>query len=230
MSTSPSPKPALPAGPSHPTRQLLDELDALMKRMLALPVNQIEDELRAKAERATAAAEAPAADRPPMAPEDGETGPDSPAAEELPADWPAEEDTPEDREQAREHDAPSVLVAEEEPDLERIIPASPEVLAAIGRPPREPERKRDPAPREPDSAGVTALAGGGPGPAVAVPPVWLRPLVWSNRAFDRCMAWLGGPGQWLRGHNGRAMLGWTGLGLLAGALAWLLANQIGWTR
>jgi hypothetical protein len=33
-----------PGAPVHPTRQQLDELEALMQRMLALPVNQLEDE------------------------------------------------------------------------------------------------------------------------------------------------------------------------------------------
>ena len=40
MSTS---KPTRSPGPGS-TRQMLDELDALMKRMLELPVNQLEDE------------------------------------------------------------------------------------------------------------------------------------------------------------------------------------------
>jgi hypothetical protein len=35
-----------PASASHPTRQQLDELDALMERMLALPVNQNDEETR----------------------------------------------------------------------------------------------------------------------------------------------------------------------------------------
>ena len=40
MSTSVTPR---PAGPVHPTRQQLDELDALLQRMLELPVNQLEE-------------------------------------------------------------------------------------------------------------------------------------------------------------------------------------------
>jgi hypothetical protein len=33
-----------PGGSAHPTRQQLDDLEALMQRMLALPVNQVDDE------------------------------------------------------------------------------------------------------------------------------------------------------------------------------------------
>src|SRR5262245_33119701 len=57
MSTPAAPEP--PASPSgagnHPTRQLLDELDALMQRMLALPVHQLEEELRGAAVGTSAA-------------------------------------------------------------------------------------------------------------------------------------------------------------------------------
>src|SRR5260370_20623676 len=34
--------------PEHPTRQQLDELDALLQRMLALPVNQADDDVTAE--------------------------------------------------------------------------------------------------------------------------------------------------------------------------------------
>jgi hypothetical protein len=43
MSTPPPSRPLTPAS-SNSTRQLLDELDALMQRMLALPVNRTEEE------------------------------------------------------------------------------------------------------------------------------------------------------------------------------------------
>jgi hypothetical protein len=42
MTTSLSPRSA----PVHPTRQQLDELDALLQRMLDLPVNQIDEGAR----------------------------------------------------------------------------------------------------------------------------------------------------------------------------------------
>jgi hypothetical protein len=59
-------------------------------------------------------------------------------------------------------------------------------------------------------------------------PAWLlRPLLWSNRAFDRWTGWLGRPGRWLRGPLGRAVLGWVGLGLWAVALLVLVWRILG---
>ena len=58
-------------------------------------------------------------------------------------------------------------------------------------------------------------------------PLWLRPLVWLNRFFDRHTYRLGALGRWLRRPAGRAVLGWTGLLLLAAA-AVLLARWIRW--
>jgi hypothetical protein len=60
MSTSRSPR---SPGPVHPTRQQLDELDALLQRMLDLPVNQLEDLPPPPAEES-----APTVSEPPTAP------------------------------------------------------------------------------------------------------------------------------------------------------------------
>jgi hypothetical protein len=222
MSTPPSSRP--PGAPGHPTRQLLDELDALMQRMLSLPVNQLEDELRT-----TAVAEAPDLPAPETedsspapaalreAPEEREPLP-APALLTLPA-IPEEAQVPE---QAGPNSQDPALT-----DWEPSIPASPEVLAAIGlRPPAEEEPAAPPvrggglptAPAAPDDADV------GPPPAL-----WMRPLVGINRLFDRGTVWLGRPGQWLRSPGGRGLLGWIGLGLLAGTLAWVLTGGFDWT-
>lgn len=53
-----------PGGSAHPTRQQLDDLEALMQRMLALPVNQVEGE--PEAELPTVPAEATAEAGPPV--------------------------------------------------------------------------------------------------------------------------------------------------------------------
>jgi hypothetical protein len=66
---------------------------------------------------------------------------------------------------------------------------------------------------------------------VFVPRVpWpFRPLVWLNQAFDWSTAWLGPLGRWLRGPSGQALLGWSGLLMLAAALAWLALDTLGWS-
>jgi hypothetical protein len=43
----------------------------------------------------------------------------------------------------------------------------------------------------------------------------LLPLIWLNTAFDLAAAPFGPMGRWLRGTGGRAFLGWTGIVLLA---------------
>jgi len=58
---------------------------------------------------------------------------------------------------------------------------------------------------------------------------YLRPIVWSNRVYDAGTWWLGPPGRWLRGNRGRGLLGLAGLLLLIGALAWVAIDGLGWT-
>jgi hypothetical protein len=49
-----------PTGPAHPTRQQLDELEALMQRMLELPVNHLDDDARPPLDNIPPAAVLPA--------------------------------------------------------------------------------------------------------------------------------------------------------------------------
>lgn len=57
----------------------------------------------------------------------------------------------------------------------------------------------------------------------------LFPLTLCNLAFDLATVPLGPLGHWLRGHHGRAWLGWMGIGLLAtAAIAWFMGWN-GWT-
>jgi len=58
---------------------------------------------------------------------------------------------------------------------------------------------------------------------------WLRALVWVNLAFDAFTYLFGPLGGWLRGPTGRTMIGWIGVLLLAGAMAWAWFDWIGWT-
>jgi hypothetical protein len=184
-----------PVPPANPTRQLLDELDALMQRMLALPVNQLEDKLR------------------PTTPEgDSENAPDAETNRGL---------------KAEDQEGPVSRPSSPVPDWERPIPASPEVLEAIGR------GRAEGKPAAGKVGGVAfrpVVRVASPAAELAVEvPLLLRPLVWCNRAFDSLTLWLGPAGRWLRSPAGRSWLGWIGLGLLAGATAWALVNEFGWT-
>ncbi len=250
------------AGPAmQPTRQLLDELDSLMQRMLALPVGQLEEEIRASTERSAVLSpgdeEGPiyrrlAVEEMQPTPGDPELNPVPDSAERLSGDEPdrpmgaapelrlTTPTSPEEGEGAPgasgadwEEITTSTGTAVEEsppppevPDWENGLPASPEVLAAIR------ERPLD-----------SAESGGHPTPAASLPrglpdrpnaslpePVvawWLRPLLWCNQVFDACTFWLGEPGEWLRSGRGRAVLGWCGLLLLAGAVGWAVLVGLG---
>jgi hypothetical protein len=57
---------------------------------------------------------------------------------------------------------------------------------------------------------------------------WMQPILWSNRIFDRATLRLGSVGSWLRGENGRTLLGWTGAVLLVLALTCLILDVVGW--
>jgi hypothetical protein len=185
-----------PSSPNNPTRQLLDELDALMERMLALPVEDVEGE--------------------PLPP------PRSPLL--------------------REPAAPLIAPIEAPPSLTHRV----EMIRSTVPPTAGPSSRFPAEPALPTAAATTTS----PPPVVAsprwspkgilargidVPPPeiraawWMRPVLWSNRAFDRATLRLGPFGRWLRGATGRTLLGWTGLVLLALALTCLVLDVVGWT-
>jgi hypothetical protein len=63
----------------------------------------------------------------------------------------------------------------------------------------------------------------------AVPvSLWVLPVVWLNRTYDFAVLPLGPLGQWLSAPAGRALLGGTGLVLLAAALAWGFLDWVAW--
>jgi hypothetical protein len=195
MSTSPRPSASL-----HPTRQQLDDLDDLMQRMLALPMDDAlpqEEPGDLKADSGPLLVEdllhhedvATARDRS-ISPRPLQEAPPPPARRLAPAPvlW-REEGTRESR------SSPSGFPALELPSL---APAA--TLSA------EPANGCDPCAKT--SEGFVLL-------------------VWTNRAFDLLTMRLGPPGRWLRGARGRSSLGLLGLILLAAALAWGALDWMG---
>jgi hypothetical protein len=168
-----------------PTRQQLDDLDALLQRMLALPVNP--------------------SDEPPEPPPDPE--PLSPPPGNVIID-----DSPPTRPVVPPPRFPAPAVALPLPLLNPVPPAE-------RRPPVLPPPDRPVSPRQ-------ALIASRPPPE----PLLLRPVLGINRLFDAVALGLGAPGRWLRRPAGRTLLGLIGLALLAAAVAFVLLDQIGWTR
>jgi hypothetical protein len=184
MSTPASPR---ASGSTSATRQQLDELDALLQRMLALPVAPVD--------------EADQAVEPPAVGTSSSNG-SAHAGEEFAVRTVALIHLDPDRPETPPSPATSEQVAT--PDAAVPAPAPAPEPAAAGEPVPAPQRERRPL------------------------PVWLRPVVWANRAFDHAAGWLGAPGRWLRRPWGRTLLGLSGLLLLAGAVAWVVLEWMGW--
>jgi hypothetical protein len=188
------------------TRQMLDELDALMERMLALPVNDLEDAVappRDIVHMPTVSATLTVLESPVEAEE-------APAPKEPPA--PPREKFPSyitDLGAAPKTDLPELSPFDANAIPEEVIPPSIMTLPAT--------RALPPPPVTPLRLPRRSLAS-----------LCLQPLLWFNRGFDRGATLLGWPGQWLRGPRGRNFLGLTGVALLVAAGLWLVKDWLGW--
>jgi hypothetical protein len=212
---------------------MLDELDALMERMLALPVNELEEEPKAPAPPLAATltvveppAPAPEPSRPPLQPPHRIPVPDfTPAAEPPPAVLMGRVSAPplfrqeignaaQTPAELSEPKPPPIIVPESrrtvpKPFWSEPVPAPDEILPPLVIKPPEPVQKL-----------VRRRSLGS---------VLLHPVLWLNQAFDRCTKMLGGPGRWLRSSRGRMFLGYLGLALLALAALWCVYDWMGWT-
>jgi hypothetical protein len=170
------------SGPAatHPNRNQLDELEALMERMLALPVNP-------------------------------------------PGDWSAPiaeyKSTP-------SHDEEAIEERLSKPAPERELATLPPIFLELPK-----AEARLPG-KTVDQLQPTPVAVDTPTPErqIMVPvavPLPLRPIVWTNDAFDWCLSWFGPPGRWLSGPSGRNLLAWTAIICLLGALAWIVVDALG---
>jgi hypothetical protein len=243
MSTS------LPAESSPPksagsTKQLLEELDALMQRMLAIPVNEV-------AETPDRQNSAEAIETPDISSASVQPGPLEPQVQSEISSPARLSSPPLEIPKVTCHMAapavpppPADLRSDqpEAPGKEDAVLPPPEAVPLGGfwpHPALQGPQWREEAARQP-----TAPANWSPPPQQrpAQGPVWpltaipqpatglrLRALLWSNRTFDRCTARLGRPGRWLQGPPGRRLVGWLGIGLLAGSVAWGLSNWFDWT-
>ncbi len=196
----------LPSAPPHPTRQQLDDLDDLLRRMLELPVN---------------APEEPGGDGPlPEAP--FSTLQESPVAVSF-----ADPLSPPPGNMILvDPVAPPPIPEAARPRPIASVPATPLELPLLNPiPPAERTGVPILPQADPRRSGQAALMASRPAEA----SLWLRPFLWVNRSFDRAAFNFGSAGRWLRQPGGRAVLGAVGLLLLAAATLVLL-DRIGWTR
>jgi hypothetical protein len=204
-----------------PSREQLDELDALMERMLALPIDP---------------------------PEEIPLAPGSPvAATAINESTRPEEETPESKIQGSRGPqaaaaSNSAALGEEELVPVQVDPSAEETLFGMPRflplptkqwdQPEEQGEGTDPLalfrqqaePRPPDqNTWVAAAIQSG---QLRTPGV-LQPLVLLNRGFDWLLGFVGPPGRALKGDLGRWFLGLAGLALLAAAVTWATL-ELGW--
>jgi hypothetical protein len=195
MSTPATPSPSL-----HPTRRQLDELDALMDRMLELPVNPaVEDH---------SAGDTAAEPTPPL--DFSVAGFESYRTEEV--DLTAINET-------TGLESPTSPSVSENPIL------GPEV-----DPSRTPFVFHSPTTTNfPGMQGYSGSLTSAHGLKDDEPPApfWLWPIVGINRPYAAIMGRLGAPGRIMLGI-GRTWLGWIGLIMLAAALAWGIFDWIHW--
>lgn len=212
------------------TRQMLDELDVLMEKMLALPVNQLDESAESPSAPATVASPPPARQSP-------RTGGDNSHVEEKSISVPVAQAQLVVGQLSILH-SPTTHQALPTPKLPTrddraavaVLATAPECEnAAIGS-----YGVADTA-----SEFLPPLSSLAPAVAEARLPAAqrfalrfsfrVRPLLWVNQGFDLLTQRLGVPGSWLRHSRGRACLGALGLLLLTAALTWWLKETLGWT-
>lgn len=213
-----------PHGGAASTRQMLDELDALMERMLALPVNDLDDLAQEPTPRPTLSATLTVID----APDDKEISAaalapaiETPRAEQRLYQEPAagEESGPDALETSTAAEFP------EQPDLADHEP--PASTPQYHWPDAANPEEGTPPFTPPTPAAVVQLLRR---PRRSIIGWMLRPILRFNRAFDAWLERFGILGHWLRRPKGRLILGMAGLGMLTLAIAWLVRDLANWTR
>jgi hypothetical protein len=220
-------KPAPDPPALNVTRQMLDELEALMERMLSVPIADA-DESAAPADDVSQ----PAAPRSrPLA----ATLTLLPLPEEESTDLPVQKAAPRSStpvvDRPHEGTNPSHL-----PSLGVVplpLPEARHQPPSYTLPPIPEAPFIDPQPISdrvvPPQANLDALLAEVPEPPRSLAAWLIVPVLWANRLFDQMTLLLGETGAWLRGPVGRGAVGMAGLILFAAAVLWLARDWLGWT-
>jgi hypothetical protein len=232
--------------PQAPTHHQLDELDALMQRMLALPVDEFDSAPDSPAE---------------LLPAEQKRDDCAQASTEIGEDyWRAATPVGDQSSTSQEYKSRTILAhsetiaaqgGAEESDDELMLPAVPAeawTFPALG--PTMPERIEPASPlsewedlqrKNGDTSNEESLAvlrvdkppvelttqyGSESQPYVSFPG--MNPLLLINWVYDRVLALFGSNGLWLRSPGGRNLVGLLGLVLALGSIAWLLWGMMAW--
>jgi hypothetical protein len=196
---------------------LLAELDNLLERMMALPVNKLDEEPSVEVRRE----EAPPPDMPIITVT--ETIPESFAPIPAPPVSTLDDDLYVQELLHHRHEDPAPLPV----PLQHSPPAEPPHAP-------EPTPPRNTLPVEPLPILTSAPPAEPPVPpprqAPERPGLWTIPLVWCNRVFDALTRPMGRAGAALRDPRGRSLLGWAGVGLLLLVAGLALSDCLRWTQ
>ncbi len=211
------------------TKQMLDELDALMEQMLALPVTEPDATQpfpKAIVRGPTLAATLTLLEPPPVAP------PPKPAPATPAKSVTAPPSTPESVADDAEEQADHPVL--NPPHLSLSTPESEPEPETETEPEPQPEAIEQPKPLTnavlPPSvmSRLEPLLAEVPDLALPVVTNWFYlPLVWLNELFDSLTSSVWGTG-WMRGPGGRLFLGFSGLTFLLIAIGWALVDWKGW--
>lgn len=218
-----------PLSPVQPARRQLDELDALIQQMLALPVNTLPE--------FSAEDPSPILQNPPVD--------DSVQASFQAWDKPAHEATTEQPGEAAFTEANPSRNGGLQPEIpfaDLSVPLPRASLESLKYPngvssTRQREETSEVATTDGESCSHFQFQSPLPKRTVqtqvgyqdteAEVPAWQTPAVVVNRAFDACTILLGPLGRWLRSSEGRAFLGGVGLLMLGAALFWGVLDWAG---
>lgn len=195
------------------TKQMLDELDALMEKMLALPVNDPEDAAPFPEEVVKAPNLPPTVSatltllEPPAPVSEPPTVPE-------PVLWHPATNPP--------HFAPPEPIEAKAPPA----PVAPPV--EVKAPAPQPEPLTNDFLPSTTTASLDPLLAEIPEPETPTTAIGYPALLWINQGFDHATACLGGAGDWLRSQAGRTLLGVSGVALMLVAAGWLFKDLLGW--
>jgi hypothetical protein len=224
------------------SREQLDELDALLQRMLELPVDPTED-------TAPAASNNESTKIPPPAPKDIPSVTTIPSPGGLkrpvqPRGYVDDRGTSRQGSEVPKGEAKKPVARRPAKPVQKpscTPPATPtpspvgptiKIVAPGTGAPAQPAQQ--PSPTSPEAVAAEAgIAVATVVPATGTPAplaVWQWPLGWLNLMFDFVASRLGPPGRWARQPTGRRILGWIGVALLVVSLALLILDWIGWPQ
>lgn len=231
------------SAPINPTRQQLEELDALLQRMLSLPLNQQESLLPPPPPPPPPMAQMMSPPpMPVMSPRPTPPAPPPRRRAEPPSGdnaWnvplpvggspPIANGWPVGIEALNVSATSTVTPKQAAPPARLRVTSvpSPQEMNAPREAPAPAQRLRIEPP--PMTIPIPAMRPQSPAPPEAPLPFYLWPLGVMDRTMGNALAAFGPPGRWLGQGGGKVFFGWCGLLMLTAAAVWGVMDYMGWS-